>query len=57
MTTTSSGPGEADIREPKQNRSRATREALLVATIDVLAERGWPATTVGAVAAAAGCAT
>lgn len=54
MTTTSAGPGEADIREPKQDRSRATREALLVATIDVLAERGWPATTVGAVAAAAG---
>ncbi|TXG91900.1 TetR/AcrR family transcriptional regulator [Rhodococcus rhodnii] len=41
-------------REPKQDRSRATRQALLEATIDALAELGWAATTVGVVAARAG---
>lgn len=41
-------------REPKQDRSRATRERLLEATVDVLAELGWGATTVGVVAKRAG---
>ncbi|NLE78382.1 MAG: TetR/AcrR family transcriptional regulator [Rhodococcus sp.] len=41
-------------REPKQDRSRATRERLLEATIDALAELGWSATTVGVVAQRAG---
>ena len=41
-------------RVPKQDRSRITRERLLGASIDLLATQGWAATTVGAVAAAAG---
>ena len=41
-------------RAPKQDRSRITRERLLGASIDLLASQGWAATTVGAVAAAAG---
>ncbi|MDG3009121.1 TetR/AcrR family transcriptional regulator [Rhodococcus sp. D2-41] len=41
-------------REPKQDRSRATRQRLLEATIDCLAERGWTATTVAVVAERAG---
>ena len=41
-------------RTPKQDRSRITRERLLGASIDLLATQGWAATTVGAVAAAAG---
>lgn len=41
-------------RAPKQDRSRVTRERLLGASIDLLATQGWAATTVGAVAAAAG---
>lgn len=41
-------------REPKQDRSRATRQRLLAATIDSLAENGWNATTVGVVAERAG---
>lgn len=40
--------------EPKQERSRATRESLLDATIESLAEVGWHGTTVVAVAARAG---
>lgn len=42
------------VREPQQDRSRATRQALLDATIESLAEVGWSGTTVGAVAARAG---
>lgn len=42
------------MREPKQVRSRATRQRLLDATIDSLAEVGWDRTTVVAVAARAG---
>ncbi|MEU5842557.1 TetR/AcrR family transcriptional regulator [Rhodococcus sp. NPDC047139] len=42
------------VREPKQDRSRATRRRLLEATIDCLAESGWAATTVGVVAERAG---
>jgi AcrR family transcriptional regulator len=41
-------------REPKQDRSRITRQRLLEATIACLAEQGWPATTVGEVAARVG---
>ena len=41
-------------REPKQDRSRVTRQALLEATIDCLADHGWSATTVAVVAERAG---
>lgn len=41
-------------REPKQDRSRATRRRLLEASIDCLSEVGWGATTVGVVAGRAG---
>ena len=41
-------------REPKQDRSRATRLRLLEATMDCLAELGWGATTVSVVAERAG---
>ncbi|KZF01991.1 TetR family transcriptional regulator [Rhodococcus sp. EPR-279] len=41
-------------REPKQDRSRVTRQRLLEATIDSLAEQGWVATTVGVGAERAG---
>ncbi|UVE96182.1 TetR/AcrR family transcriptional regulator [Dietzia sp. B32] len=44
----------SEQRAPKQDRSRITRERLLGASIDLLATQGWAATTVGAVAAAAG---
>lgn len=46
MTTTERGP--------KQDRSRMTRQRLLSATIELLAEDGWNAATVGAVAERAG---
>ncbi|MGW0042792.1 TetR/AcrR family transcriptional regulator [Rhodococcus sp. NPDC003348] len=42
------------MREPQQDRSRMTRQRLLEATIDCLAEQGWAATTVGVVASRAG---
>lgn len=42
------------MREPRQYRSRVTRQRLLEATIDCLAEQGWAATTVGVVAGRAG---
>ncbi|GED99338.1 TetR/AcrR family transcriptional regulator [Gordonia crocea] len=41
-------------RQPQQERSRATRERLLDATVEMLAGQGWSATTVAAVAEAAG---
>ncbi|GAB10506.1 putative TetR family transcriptional regulator [Gordonia araii NBRC 100433] len=41
-------------RQPQQERSRATRERLLDATVEMLAAQGWSATTVAAVAEAAG---
>ena len=44
----------APVREPQQDRSRATRERLLSATVDLLATRGWAATTVARVAEEAG---
>ncbi|MFR9750638.1 TetR/AcrR family transcriptional regulator [Nocardia sp. 004] len=40
--------------EPKQDRSRATRQRLLEATIDCLADMGWSAATVAVVAERAG---
>ena len=44
----------ATPHEPKQDRSRATRQRLLTATIDCLAEKGWAAATVSVVAERAG---
>ncbi|EGD54283.1 TetR/AcrR family transcriptional regulator [Gordonia neofelifaecis] len=44
----------APLREPQQDRSRATRERLLASTVDLLATRGWAATTVAKVAEDAG---
>ncbi len=44
----------ATPHEPKQDRSRATRQRLLEATIDTLAETGWAAATVSVVAERAG---
>jgi AcrR family transcriptional regulator len=42
------------LREPQQDRSRATRQKLLVAAVESLAEVGYAATTVAVVAARAG---
>ena len=42
------------MREPQQDRSRATRRRLLEACVDCLAEVGWSATTVAVVAERAG---
>ncbi|GAA5044971.1 TetR/AcrR family transcriptional regulator [Nocardia callitridis] len=44
----------ATLHEPKQDRSRATRQRLLEATIDCLAQTGWAAATVAVVAERAG---
>ncbi|MFZ2512128.1 MAG: TetR/AcrR family transcriptional regulator [Gordonia sp. (in: high G+C Gram-positive bacteria)] len=44
----------ASVRGPQQERSRQTRERLLTSTVDMLAAKGWSATTVSAVAEAAG---
>jgi AcrR family transcriptional regulator len=41
-------------RKPQQERSRITRERLLEAAIDCLAERGWSGTTMSVVAERAG---
>ena len=41
-------------RQPQQERSRLTRQRLLEATIDCLAEHGWSGTTVAVVAERAG---
>lgn len=41
-------------RGPQQERSRATHQRLLEATVECLAETGWSATTLAAVAARAG---
>jgi AcrR family transcriptional regulator len=46
--------GVTSVREPKQDRSRVTRQRLLEATIDTLAETGWAAATVAVVAERAG---
>ena len=42
------------LREPQQDRSRATRQRLLEAAIECMAERGWAASTVAVVAERAG---
>ena len=42
------------VRQPQQDRSRATRQALLVAAITSLGELGWSGTTVAVVAERAG---
>ncbi|MEY9886882.1 AcrR family transcriptional regulator [Catenulispora sp. MAP12-49] len=42
------------MREPQQDRSRATRRRLLEACVDCLADGGWSATTVAVVAERAG---
>ncbi|QBJ95638.1 TetR/AcrR family transcriptional regulator [Rhodococcus sp. ABRD24] len=42
------------MRAPQQDRSRLTRQRLLEAAVDCLAELGWSATTVGLVAQRAG---
>jgi AcrR family transcriptional regulator len=42
------------VTEPKQDRSRQTRQRLLTTTVAVLTSRGWEATTVALVAAEAG---
>jgi AcrR family transcriptional regulator len=42
------------LREPQQDRSRATRQKLLEAALESLAEVGYPSTTVSVVAARAG---
>jgi len=52
MTVTAGSPSAG--RQPQQERSRATRQRLLDATIESLAEVGWDRTTVVAVAARAG---
>lgn len=44
----------ADVREPQQDRSRATRARLLESAIVCLAEQGWTASTVAVVAEHAG---
>lgn len=44
----------SSTREPQQDRSRATRQALVDATIESLAEVGWSRTTVVGVASRAG---
>jgi AcrR family transcriptional regulator len=46
--------GVVALREPQQNRSRATRLRLLEAALDCLADRGWVRTTVAVVAEHAG---
>ncbi|SDJ16382.1 DNA-binding transcriptional regulator, AcrR family [Actinokineospora alba] len=42
------------VRQPQQDRSRATRQRLLAAAIDCLAELGWTGSTVSVVAERAG---
>ncbi|MGH3862367.1 TetR/AcrR family transcriptional regulator [Actinokineospora sp.] len=42
------------VRQPQQDRSRATRQRLLAAAIDCLAELGWTGSTVSTVAERAG---
>lgn len=44
----------AAVREPQQERSRATRQRLLDAAVDCLAELGWTRATVAVVAERAG---
>ncbi|WP_067815866.1 TetR/AcrR family transcriptional regulator [Actinomadura kijaniata] len=53
MTTDATAP-RALPREPRQDRSRATRRRLLEAAVDCLASAGWAGTTVAVVAERAG---
>ncbi|MBT0565803.1 TetR/AcrR family transcriptional regulator [Williamsia sp. CHRR-6] len=53
-TVAAAGTRRSILRAPQQDRSRATRERLLTATIEVLASDGWAAATVAAVAERAG---
>ncbi|MGP3983553.1 TetR/AcrR family transcriptional regulator [Streptomyces sp. KR80] len=46
--------GRAAVRDPKQDRSRATRLRLLEAAVSCLAEHGWSGSTVTVVAERAG---
>lgn len=48
------GPSGRDSREPRQDRSRATRRRLLEAALECLAEVGWSGSTVSVVAERAG---
>jgi AcrR family transcriptional regulator len=48
------GVTAAATRRPQQDRSRATRQRLLAAAVDCLAELGWSGTTVAVVAERAG---
>ncbi|MEU8593980.1 TetR/AcrR family transcriptional regulator [Streptomyces globisporus] len=52
VTSSSSAPRAA--HEPKQDRSRATRQRLLEAAVACLAEHGWAGSTVSVVAERAG---
>lgn len=45
---------DAALRQPQQDRSRLTRQRLLAAALECLAELGWSGTTVQLVAARAG---
>lgn len=45
---------ESAVREPRQDRSRATRRRLLEAAVECLADQGWTGTTVSVVAERAG---
>ncbi|MDX3227353.1 TetR/AcrR family transcriptional regulator [Streptomyces sp. ME19-01-6] len=47
-------PPRGALRDPKQDRSRATRQRLLEAAVACLAERGWARSTVAVVAERAG---
>ncbi len=54
MTSLESPQRQPGQREPKQDRSRATRQKLLETTVDCLAELGWAGTSVVVVAERAG---
>ncbi|KUJ69846.1 TetR family transcriptional regulator [Streptomyces albus subsp. albus] len=57
MSGTASSPargGGRSAASPKQDRSRATRQRLLSAAVDCLAEHGWAGSTVAVVAERAG---
>ncbi|MFD0689246.1 TetR/AcrR family transcriptional regulator [Actinomadura fibrosa] len=51
---TTQAPSREPSREPRQDRSRATRRRLLEAAVDCLASVGWAGTTVAVVAERAG---
>jgi len=48
------GPHAGPVRTPQQERSRATQQRLLEATVDCLIEHGWSGTTTTLVAQTAG---